>query len=437
MRSPTPSTSFLLSCLPALALVASGCSDDTTANDDGSSSETSDDGDGDGDPSGDGDGDPSGDGDGDPSGDGDGDPSGDGDGDPSGDGDGDPSGDGDGDGDGDPELTLTQLLPIGVYETGEFDSGAAEISAFDPASQRLFVVNGFDGVIDVLDLSDPTLPVLIDSVDLSDYGAAANSVAVYDGLVAAAIEADIPQDPGAVLLFDAADLSYVNHLVVGAMPDMVSFSPDGGKVVLACEGEPDTGYLDDPDGVVAIVDVSGDVAALTDADVKIAGFGQFTLGNLDPQVRIFGPGSSVAQDLEPEYVAISEDSTTAWVTLQENNALATRRPRDRHGHRHRRLRPRRPLAAGPRDRRERQGRRDRHRDLAGVRDVHARLDRALHDRRDELPADRQRGRLARLRRDRRGGSDQEPDPRSRGVPERSRAPAGRADRPAHRDHGRR
>jgi DNA-binding beta-propeller fold protein YncE len=39
-------------------------------------------------------------------------------------------------------------------------------------------------------------------------------------------------------------------------------------------------------------------------------------------VRIFGPGASAAQDLEPEYVAVDDDETTAWVTLQENNALA-------------------------------------------------------------------------------------------------------------------
>ena len=39
-------------------------------------------------------------------------------------------------------------------------------------------------------------------------------------------------------------------------------------------------------------------------------------------VRIFGPNASVAQDLEPEYITISADSKTAWVTLQENNAIA-------------------------------------------------------------------------------------------------------------------
>jgi hypothetical protein len=43
---------------------------------------------------------------------------------------------------------------------------------------------------------------------------------------------------------------------------------------------------------------------------------------LDPSIRIYGPNATVAQDLEPEYIAVSHDSRTAWVTLQENNALA-------------------------------------------------------------------------------------------------------------------
>jgi hypothetical protein len=38
--------------------------------------------------------------------------------------------------------------------------------------------------------------------------------------------------------------------------------------------------------------------------------------------RVFGPGKDIAKDVEPEYITVSSDSKTAWVTLQENNAIA-------------------------------------------------------------------------------------------------------------------
>lgn len=38
--------------------------------------------------------------------------------------------------------------------------------------------------------------------------------------------------------------------------------------------------------------------------------------------RVFGPGNDIAKDVEPEYISVSSDSKTAWVTLQENNAIA-------------------------------------------------------------------------------------------------------------------
>ncbi len=53
------------------------------------------------------------------------------------------------------------------------------------------------------------------------------------------------------------------------------------------------------------------------------GFSDFNVGGtrtLDPAVRIFGPGATVAQDLEPEYITVAGDR--AFVTLQENNAIA-------------------------------------------------------------------------------------------------------------------
>ena len=81
-----------------------------------------------------------------------------------------------------------------------FDESAAEIVAFDSTSQLLLVSNAFTNAIDVLDISDPTAPTLIKS--LNETGLGPNSVAVYDGLAAVALEADNKQEPGSVAFYD-------------------------------------------------------------------------------------------------------------------------------------------------------------------------------------------------------------------------------------------
>ncbi|OJV63683.1 choice-of-anchor I family protein, partial [Hydrogenophaga sp. 70-12] len=92
-------------------------------------------------------------------------------------------------------------------------------------------------------------------------------------------------------------------------------------VLLANEGEPSDDYQIDPEGSVSVVDVSQPAAPV----VRTAGFGAFVgqEATLRAQgVRLYGPNANAAQDLEPEYIAVSADGATAWVTLQENNALA-------------------------------------------------------------------------------------------------------------------
>ena len=210
------------------------------------------------------------------------------------------------------------LKPLGTYATGVFAEGAAEIVAHDPATQRLFVVDGAGGLIDVLDISDPANPTLLFSIDLSPYGNQANSVDVHDGVVAAAVEDNDKQAPGKVVFFDT-DGNFLNYVMAGALPDMITFTPDGMYVLTANEGEPNDDYTVDPEGSVTVVDISGGVAA---AVAATADFHAFNSAVLDPSIRIFGPGSSVSQDLEPEYITISKDSKTAYVTCQENNAIA-------------------------------------------------------------------------------------------------------------------
>jgi 2',3'-cyclic-nucleotide 2'-phosphodiesterase/3'-nucleotidase/5'-nucleotidase len=222
-----------------------------------------------------------------------------------------------------------QLRAIGTYETGIYGQSAAEIPAFDPKTQRLFVVNAQSAKIDVIDLSNPRQPVKLFDIDVSSFGngGAANSVAVYNGIVAIAVENSDKQANGQVVFYraDGDGTTAISNVEVGALPDMLTFTPDGQKVLVANEGEPNDDYTIDPEGSVSIIDLSGGVESLTQDKVTTTTFNAFDDQRealIAAGVRIFGPNASVSQDLEPEYIAVSADSQTAWIALQENNAFA-------------------------------------------------------------------------------------------------------------------
>ena len=161
------------------------------------------------------------------------------------------------------------LQPLGTYESGIFDESAAEIVAHDPNTQRLYVVNASSGNIDVLDINNPANPTRIFQIDVATYGDSANSVAVHDGIVAVAVEADPAQAPGTVVFFNT-DGEFLSALTVGALPDMLTFTPDGHYVLVANEGEPDAYCLiddeGDPEGSVSVIGLMNGVANLTQAD---------------------------------------------------------------------------------------------------------------------------------------------------------------------------
>lgn len=226
---------------------------------------------------------------------------------------------------------------LGRYSAGEFDESAAEIVDYDPDTAQAFVVNANSGQIDVIDISSPSTPMLTTSLnvaadvaeaigDLIDASAlgAANSVDVFAGALAVAIEADTKQDNGYIAFYQT-DGTFLSAVEVGALPDVVVFTPDGNSVLVANEGEPNGDYSVDPEGSVSLIDVSGGVSAVMQANVRTLDFTAFNsdgskmLGN---SVRISAKSESVAQDLEPEYITVSSDGSTAWVALQENNAVA-------------------------------------------------------------------------------------------------------------------
>ncbi|MEC3905423.1 choice-of-anchor I family protein [Tamlana sp. 2201CG12-4] len=195
--------------------------------------------------------------------------------------------------------------------------GASEISAYDAISKKLFTVNVESNQVSVHNISNLDAPLVESPIDLAAFGSP-NSVAVYDGKLAIAVEADPKQNPGKILVYDTSDHLLLNQYTVGALPDMVTFSKDGTLIISANEGEPNDDYTNDPLGTISIIDLSDDSVTTLD-------FTSFNgeEANLEAQgFRVFGPGATLAQDVEPEYVAVSDDSSTAWVSLQENNGMA-------------------------------------------------------------------------------------------------------------------
>jgi uncharacterized protein len=214
---------------------------------------------------------------------------------------------------------------------GSTSSNGAEIPAFDPSSDRLFVVAGSTVEIyhvsstGTLSLSENLMPGFTASAGTEIIP---NSVAVKNGVVAVAY-AIRNTSTGAQLRgrvsFYSSDGTFLNSVEVGYLPDMLTLTADGTKVLVANEGEPNS-YGEagsfDPEGSVSIIDISSGVAKAT---LKTAAFTSFNSQITDLKaagVRITRPGATVAQDVEPEYISVSSDGLMARVTLQENNAIA-------------------------------------------------------------------------------------------------------------------
>jgi hypothetical protein len=151
-----------------------------------------------------------------------------------------------------------KLTRAGRYqaEPFAFDKGVAEISAYDPNSKQLFVVNGNTGGLDVLSIADVSKPTLVKSISLAKYGRAANSVAVNNGIVAVAVEAVVKTAAGKVALLNTDGTERAPAVTVGALPDMLTFTPNGQFIMVANEGEPNADYTVDPAGSVSIINVT-------------------------------------------------------------------------------------------------------------------------------------------------------------------------------------
>jgi hypothetical protein len=219
---------------------------------------------------------------------------------------------------------VNPIVEINFKEVARVQIGgtaAAEITAYDPITKQLFVVNNSAGsTVDIIEFSGTGNVYKKGSIAVAPFGGGVNSVAVTNGLLAMAVEASTKTDNGSVVIFRTDNLTRpIANVKVGALPDMVTFSPNGRFIVTANEGEPNANYSIDPVGSVSIIDVFNNFQVAT---LGFDGFESRKNELISRGYRVFGPGANLAKDTEPEYVTIDQNSEVAWVTLQENNGIA-------------------------------------------------------------------------------------------------------------------
>ncbi|BFT29440.1 choice-of-anchor I family protein [Alteromonas sp. D210916BOD_24] len=226
---------------------------------------------------------------------------------------------------------------------------AAEIIQYHAQTNTIYATNGNTNTIAIIPaanvsstpMTDPigttnlvpsalSLPADINGVELGSV----TSIAVSGNLMAVAVPANVKTDNGFVLFYDGLDSStpaFLDAVEVGALPDMVTFTPDGAKVLVANEGEPSSDYTVDPQGSVTVINIlANGEPEETGTTVGFSGFNTSEQALMEQGMMFPNPAgrtingvtisTTVAQDLEPEYITATND--TAYISLQENNGLA-------------------------------------------------------------------------------------------------------------------
>lgn len=195
----------------------------------------------------------------------------------------------------------------------------SEISAYDSITNTIWVA-GLVGV-DVLNATNGSL---VQHISTSSFGSI-NSVAIKNGLAAFAIESSVKTNTGIVQLYDTSSRSLssgINTIAVGALPDMLTFTADGSKLLVANEGTPSTygarigttiprnygAAAVDPVGSVSIINMNTRTVTANPGFVGVTQTGSHIRTN-------------TGMDFEPEYIAVNASGTKAYVTLQEANAI--------------------------------------------------------------------------------------------------------------------
>ena len=232
--------------------------------------------------------------------------------------------------------------------------GAAEIVAYQASKKWIYAINssGDEAVVNIIPADTFDTAALVQdnegivsatnltstiTLTLNDNTPGdANSIAIDENnqMLAVAMAAKNVGEAGQIAFYDISGdtPAFIKNVPAGFLPDMVTFNHDGTKVVVANEGEPNGDYSIDPEGSVSIINIVEGVVADTATNIDFSTYNSqqaelesdgFVFAN--PTGRTINGNvinTTVAMDLEPEYVSISKDNKYAYVSIQENNGLA-------------------------------------------------------------------------------------------------------------------
>lgn len=234
------------------------------------------------------------------------------------------------------ELAITKTAGYDS-EIVNADGGSAEIIQYNSDTANYYVVNGTSGTLDIIPREVYTeensaegikfnLKLKLEQLYPDFVYGDMTSVAVNTekDLVAVAVQAAGTNDNGKIVLMDY-DNNIVNVIEAGVQPDMVTFTKDGNKVLSANEGEPREGYgegTEDPMGTITVVDLSNGAEDATAQNITFENW-DTKREELTEAGVIIKKETAPSVDFEPEYIAVNNAGTKAYVSLQEANAIAT------------------------------------------------------------------------------------------------------------------
>ncbi|XP_062619483.1 uncharacterized protein LOC134281037 isoform X2 [Saccostrea cucullata] len=230
---------------------------------------------------------------------------------------------------------ISSLYVPARYDSNDFPKfklgkNAAEQLAYDPVQKLLYVTG--EERLSAVDLSNPNDPQIVyrkqfNKMDPTDVEYCGNHVFVT-------VNNDENPEEGRIMVFRSYNrrhntMPIVLNIVAGPSPNSLRPTPSCATILVALEGDPFArgGNLIDPEGGIGVLKFPSNFISEKTYSYQILGFGKFNnkyslLARSGVRYVYTESGSTFAQDIEPEQITLSADEKRAYVTLQENNAIA-------------------------------------------------------------------------------------------------------------------